>query len=100
MSISTNIAREFFCPEEIFSAFTNLHLEFHYSLLTTHYSLLTTHYSLLTTHQLPVHKVRLQENIVMTARSQHWSVKPVMTRPVAKSKRLIRDIWVRRTRSM
>ena len=27
-------------------------------------------------------------------------VKPVMTRPVAKSKRLIRDIWVRRTRSM
>ena len=33
-------------------------------------------------------------------RSQHWSVKPVMTRPVAKSKRLIRDIWVRRTRSM
>lgn len=30
----------------------------------------------------------------------HWSVKPVMTRPVAKSKRLIRDIWVRRTRSM
>ena len=27
-------------------------------------------------------------------------VKPVMTRPVAKSKRLIRDIWSRRTRSM
>ncbi len=34
------------------------------------------------------------------ARSQHWSVKPVMTRPVAKSKRFIRDIWGRRTRSM
>ncbi len=73
------------------------------SLLTTHYSLLTTHYSLLTSCQFLLttsHKVRLQENMVMTARSQHWSVKPMMTRPVAKSKRLIRDIWVRRTRSM
>lgn len=53
-------------------------------------------------HNLENFKKRLKalEEKVARDGTDHWSVKPVMTRPVAKSKRLIRDIWVRRTRFM